>query len=96
MESGVSKDIFKIAYSVEFERAIRRWKKDRKLFHDVERQMAKILREPHIGKPLRYSLKNRRRVHVGSFVLIYEFHANELRFIDFVHNDRVYKKYHVG
>lgn len=87
------KDILRIIYSSEFAHAIGRWKKkDKNLFAQIEDNIFKILREPNIGKPLRYSLKNRRRVHIGSFVLVYEFHNGELRFIDFDHHDKIYKK----
>ncbi|MBI4068109.1 type II toxin-antitoxin system RelE/ParE family toxin [Candidatus Kaiserbacteria bacterium] len=86
------KDIARIVYSVEFERALKRYKKDKNLFKQIEFQIEKVLREPDFGKPLRHALKNRRRLHVGSFVLVYEFHGNELRFLDLDHHDRVYKK----
>jgi len=90
----ISKEIVRITYSTEFEKALKQLiKQDRKTFEQLENQIEKILREPQIGKPLRYTLKNRRRLHVGSFVLVYEFHRNELRFIDFDHHDKIYKKY---
>lgn len=89
----ISKDILKVVYSLEFERALARWKKkDKNLFTQIENHIFKVLREPNMGKPLRYSLKSRRRAHVGSFVLVYEFHNGELRFIDFDHHDKIYKK----
>lgn len=85
---------FKIVYSQEFERMLSRLaKKDHRTLIEVEYHIEKILSEPQIGKPLRYSMKNRRRLHVGSFVLIYEIHNNELRFIDYDHHDKIYKKY---
>ena len=85
-------NIEKIVYSLQFERIIKKCKKnDRKLFGQLTYEMEKIVGDPTIGKPLRYTLKNRRRVHVGSFVLVYEFHNNELRFIDFDHHDHIYK-----
>jgi len=88
------KEILKIVYSLEFERFILRCKKkDNNFFRQVVSQMDKIIREPNIGKPLRYSLKNLRRLHVGSYVLVYEFHNDELRFIDCDHHDKVYKRY---
>lgn len=94
MKKGLHRDILKIVYSSEIEDALQKCKrKDKALFVRVEKQILKILQEPHIGKPLRYTLKNRRRMHVGSFVVVYEFHRGELRFIDFAHHDRVYKKY---
>lgn len=83
--------IVKIIYSREFEWVLARRKKDRNLFERITRQIDKILREPSIGKPLRYSLKSRRRMHVGSFVLVYEFHNGELRFLDFDHHDKIYE-----
>ncbi|MBI2624407.1 type II toxin-antitoxin system RelE/ParE family toxin [Candidatus Parcubacteria bacterium] len=92
MADGTSKEVLRIVYASEFERLLARCKKkDQKLYRQIGRQIMKILREPNIGKPLRYSLKNRRRVHVGSFVLVYEFHAGELRFLDFAHHDKIYQ-----
>lgn len=83
----------KIVYSDRMARALATYKrKDKRLFQDIENRIEKIVREPTIGKPLRYTLKNRRRVHVGSFVLVYEFYQGELRFIDFDHHDKIYKK----
>lgn len=94
MTDGVHRDIARIVYSREVENSLKKIKKkDRPLFDNVENRIIKILREPNIGKPLRYTLRNRRRVHVGSFVLVYEFHHGELRFIDFDHHDRIYKKH---
>lgn len=93
MAENVYKDIVRIVYSSEVEDALKKLKKGNKdIFDRIENQITKILREPNIGKPLRYTLRNRRRVHVGSFVLIYEFYQGELRFIDFDHHDRIYKK----
>lgn len=87
------KDIKKIIYAPGFERALLRYREDKNFIRKIESQINKILREPSIGKPLRYTLKNRRRIHVGSFVLVYEFYNGELRFLDFDHHDRVYKKW---
>jgi len=93
MAENIHKDIVRIVYSCEVESALKKLKKRNKdIFDRIENQIIKILREPNIGKPLRHTLRNRRRVHVGSFVLIYEFHQGELRFIDFDHHDRIYKK----
>ncbi len=69
-------------------------KKDRAMLRELDRNVEKILREPMLGKPLRYTLRNRRRLHVaGSFVLVYEIHHQEIRLLDFDHHDRIYKKY---
>lgn len=83
----------RIIYAEKFERALRFWKKkDGRIFQSIASQIEKIIREPEIGKPLRHILKGRRRIHVGSFVLVYEFHNEELRFIDFDHHDKIYRK----
>jgi len=86
--------INKITNSQEFEEVIVKLKKkDSPLFDQLTVQMEKAVRIPNIGKPLRYALKNRRRLHIGSFVLVYEFFNGELKFLDFDHHDKIYKKY---
>ncbi|MFH0978593.1 MAG: hypothetical protein V1837_04795 [Candidatus Woesearchaeota archaeon] len=44
-------------------------------------------------KNLRYDMKDRKRIHVGHFVLIFQFskEENRIRFIDFDHHDQIYK-----
>ncbi len=84
----------KVSYSGYFKKAIEKLKKkDGGLYGRLIKQVEKTIYEPNIGKPLRYSLKNYRRLHIGSFVLVYEFSNSEIRFIDFDHHDKIYKKY---
>lgn len=87
------KDIKKVVFSRDFEHAFHSHRNDKNFIGRIEGQVEKLLREPTLGKPLRYSLKNRRRVHVGSFVVVYEFYNGELRFLDFDHHDKIYKKW---
>lgn len=85
--------IKRVTYSPNIERSLVEWKiKDRHLFERVTKQIEKIIREPAIGKPLRHSLKNFRRVHAGSLVLVYELRGAELRFLDLDHHDKIYKR----
>lgn len=77
----------------EFGRILKSLKKKPSLLRQLEVRVAKVLAEPALGKPLRNVLRNYRRVHIGSFVLIYEIYQNEIRLLDFDHHDRVYKKY---
>ena len=87
-------DIFAVSYSDAYKKALNAWqKKDHSFFLRLVDQTDKIIQNPLLGKPLRYSYKNNRRVHIGSFVLIYEFYGNTLRFIDIDHHDKIYKKY---
>ena len=86
--------IVTVAYADQFKKALNAWKKkDRSFFLRLIEYIDKIIQNPFLGKPLRYSYKNNRRVHISSFVLVYEFHDGELRFIDFDHHDKIYKKY---
>ena len=66
---------------------------DRHLFEKIQHQIEKILREPTLGKPLRNVLRNRRRVHINPFVLVYEINGIEIEILDFDHHDKIYKKY---
>lgn len=77
----------------EFERILKSLKKKSELFRKLQGQIFKILREPQLGKPLRNVLRNYRRVHIDSYVLIYEIHSQEIRLMDFDHHDRIYKRY---
>ena len=85
---------YRIAPSPSFERILKSLKRQKpSLLADLDRAIAKIFREPMFGKPLRHSMRNYRRVHIGSFVLVYEVYAYEIRLLDFDHHDRIYKKY---
>jgi len=67
--------------------------KDNVLYERVEKKIKKLIDNPLVGKPLRKALKNRWRVQIGHFVLLYEIQRNEIRFLDFDHHDNIYKKY---
>lgn len=77
----------------EFERILKSLKKKTTLLNQLDNKIAKILREPKLGKPLRNVLRNYRRIHIDSFVLLYEIYQQEIRLLDFDHHDNIYKKY---
>ena len=82
-----------LVVSPHFERILKQLKRRKPtLLADLEKQIGKILHEPALGKPLRNVLRNYRRTHVGSFVLIYEIHGNEVRLMEFDHHNRIYRK----
>ncbi|HEY4510522.1 MAG TPA: type II toxin-antitoxin system RelE/ParE family toxin [Candidatus Paceibacterota bacterium] len=86
---------YRLILSIPFGRILKSLKKKKpRLLRDLESQIGKIFKEPALGKPLRNVLRNYRRVHVGSHVLIYEVYRQEIRLLDFDHHDRIYKKYH--
>lgn len=85
---------YKIIFSDEFDKIVKKLRKrSPDVFKKLEKQIIKVSREPIIGKPLRNVLKNYRRVHIDPFVLLYEIHQNEIKFLDFDHHDKIYKKY---
>ena len=69
-------------------------KKDRNRLAAVEKKVREILEDPYRFKPLRAPMQNKRRVHVGPFVLVYE--VDEVRrivtILDFEHHDAVYRR----
>ena len=64
-------------------------KKDRKQLEAVNKKIQQILEEPLLFKPLKHPLEGLRRVHVGSFVLIYEVFENpkQVRVLKHKHHD---------
>ncbi len=69
-------------------------KKDRNRLEAVERKVQEVLEDPHRFKPLRAPMQNKRRIHVGPFVLVYE--IDEPRkvvvLLDFEHHDSMYRR----
>jgi len=86
---------YTLVLSATYKHALKKLKSNNTvLLKSIETGVTKILREPELGKPLRYTLRNYRRIHIaGSFVLLYEIRALEVHLVDFDHHDRIYKKY---
>ena len=86
---------YALVFSANFERVIRRLKKKNPdLTREIIAHFPKLERDPELGKPLRHTLRNYRRIRVeGSFVLLYEIRGTNVYLIDFDHHDRIYKKY---
>ena len=71
-------------------------KKDKQLCENLLNKMDEILNNPDIEhyKNLMYDLKEFKRAHVGSFVLIFRYEKQNdfIYFTDFDHHDVIYKK----
>jgi len=71
-------------------------KKNRNLYEQVLKKIEEIINCSDIEhyKNLRYDLKDEKRVHIGHFVLAFQFikSENKIRFLDFDHHDNIYKK----
>jgi len=68
-------------------------KKDKVLYEHIKKRLKILAEQPEIGKPLRNVMKGRRRVQIGSFVLIYSIDKNDkmMTLISFEHHDNAYK-----
>jgi len=82
-------------YSLEIEeevfRAFKKLAKKDKV--QLEAIIDQILTEPFQFKPLKHPLEGLRRVHIGSFVLIYEVleNPNTVRLLKYKHHDEAYQ-----
>lgn len=65
--------------------------KDKKLKRHIKKEIEKIIENPTVGKPLRFSRKGERTIRVGSFRLIYTVKKETLVLLDFDHRKRVYR-----
>ncbi len=70
------------------------YKKDRILCEYIFKKIDEIINNPYIEhyKNLRYDFKKSKRVHIGSFVLVFCFDKEKdfIYFEDFNHHDQIY------
>ena len=71
-------------------------KKDRGLYEQVLKKIEEVIKSLDVEhyKNLRYDLKDKKRVHIGYFVLVFQLikSENKIKFLDFDHHDVIYKK----
>ncbi|MCR4327153.1 MAG: addiction module toxin RelE [Nanoarchaeota archaeon] len=70
-------------------------KKDKILYGQVLNKIGEVANsDPEHYKNLRYDLKDSKRVHVGSFVLVFQFDKKNNKIIkdNFDHHDKIYVK----
>ncbi|MGD6934240.1 MAG: type II toxin-antitoxin system RelE family toxin [Candidatus Bathyarchaeia archaeon] len=67
-------------------------KKDKVQLEAVNKKISQILTDPYQFKPLKHPLDGLRRVHVGSFVLIYRVidNTSTVQIITYTHHDNAY------
>jgi YafQ family addiction module toxin component len=85
-------------YSLEVEEEVfRAFKKlaktDRKHLEAINKKIEQILNDPLQFKPLKHPLNGLRRIHVGSFVLIFEVLEDQktVRVLKYTHHDKAYQ-----
>ena len=78
----------KIQYDPSFEKTLRKIS-DENLKLRVKKQIQKIIENPEIGKPMRYTRKGTREIYVPPFRLSYAYLKNEdtIVFLDLYHKD---------
>ena len=78
-----------VAYGPHFEKTIRKIK-DHSLKEHVKTQIVKIINNPSIGKPIRYSRKQTREVYIPPFRLSYLYNkrTDTLVFLSLYHKDK--------
>ncbi|KMP11770.1 hypothetical protein UR09_02395 [Candidatus Nitromaritima sp. SCGC AAA799-A02] len=80
-------------FTSEFEKHLKKIRSDINLQKRLREKIEEILVDPFHYKPLRNVLKNKRRTHIGSYVLIFEIRQKEnvVVFHSFLHHDRAYQ-----
>ena len=71
-------------------------KKDKALYEQVIKKIKEVINSSDVGhyKNLKYNLSDKKRAHIGHFVLVFNFNRtlNLIEFDDFNHHDNIYKK----
>ncbi|MFA6460971.1 MAG: type II toxin-antitoxin system mRNA interferase toxin, RelE/StbE family [Candidatus Woesearchaeota archaeon] len=82
---------YTIEFSDEFDKSIKKLKKkDKVLFDQIQKKLIEIIQAPEHFKPLQNVLAGYRRIHFGSFVLIYQIEGEVVRIISLDHHDQAY------
>ncbi|MFO8077019.1 MAG: type II toxin-antitoxin system RelE/ParE family toxin [Thermoplasmatota archaeon] len=70
-------------------------KKDKNLYDQILKKIDEVIQAEDVDhyKNLRYNMSDSKRVHIGHFVLIFQYKKEEnlILFDDFDHHDNIYK-----
>ena len=82
---------YSFEFSEEFEISMKKLKKkDITLFNRIQKKLIELVEDPEHYKPLSNILAGYRRIHFGSFVLVYKIEENVIKIISLDHHDRAY------
>lgn len=74
--------VYQIEFSVQFEKSMKKLKKkDKVLFEQIQKKLIDLVQNPDHYKPLKNILAGYRKIHFGSFVLIYKIEGDIVRLI---------------
>jgi YafQ family addiction module toxin component len=80
-----------IEFSSSFDKSMKKLKKkDKVLFDQIQRKLIDLVKNPDHYKPLKNVLAGYRRIHFGSFVLIFKIEGDVVRIISLDHHDTSY------
>lgn len=80
-----------LEFSHQFEKSIKKLKKkDKALFIQIQKKLIEIVQNPEHFKSLGNIFAGYRRIHFGSFVLIYKMDGDCIRIISLDHHDKAY------
>lgn len=82
---------YTIEFSDEFEASMKKLKKKNKLlFEQIQKKLLELVENPEHFKPLRNILAGYRRIHFGSFVVIFTIENEVVRIVSLDHHDKAY------
>ncbi len=83
--------VYSIEFSEEFEKSMKKLKKkDKVMFEQIQKKLIELINNPGHYKPLRNILAGYRRLHFGSYVVIYTIDGDVVRIISLDHHDSAY------
>ena len=82
-------EIKEIIWTNKFENNLKKVK-DKSTKEKIKKQIIKIIKNPEIGKPLRFRLKGERTIYVKPYRIIYTVIKNKLYLLRFEHREKVY------
>jgi mRNA-degrading endonuclease RelE of RelBE toxin-antitoxin system len=65
-------------------------KKDKVMYDQIQKKLIDLVENPDHYKPLRNIFAGYRRIHFGSFILIYKIDGDIIRIISLDHHDKSY------
>jgi YafQ family addiction module toxin component len=82
---------YSIEFSSTFEKSMKKLKKKDKVMYDqIQKKLIDLVENPDHFKPLRNILAGYRRIHFGSFILIYKIDGDIIKIISLDHHDKSY------
>jgi len=82
--------IKEIIWTQKFEQEFKKIR-DRATQDKLEKQIRKIIENPHFGKPLKYDLREEWTIYIKPYRLIYRADGDKLILLRFEHRKKVYR-----